>query len=52
MARDLEAVMQFDYDWEPGENDSPARRWVRRVVFVVGLVVFVWVVALTSGGVQ
>lgn len=43
--------MQFDYDWEPGENDSRARRWVRRVVFVVGLVVFVWVASLTSGGI-
>lgn len=42
--------MQFDYDWEPGENDSTARRWVRRVVFVLGLVLFMWVVALTSGG--
>lgn len=42
--------MQFDYDWEPGENDSRARRWVRRVVFVLGIVVFVWVAALTSGG--
>lgn len=42
--------MQFDYDWEPGENDSRARRWVRRVVFVLGVVVFVWVAALTSGG--
>lgn len=43
--------MQFDYDWEPGENDSRARRWVRRIAFVVGLVVFVWVAALMSGGI-
>jgi len=44
--------MQFDYDWEPGENDSRARRWVRRIVFVLGLVVFMWVAAITSGGVK
>lgn len=42
--------MEFDHNWEPGEHDSRARRWVRRIVFVVGLVVFVWVAALTSGG--
>lgn len=42
--------MQFDYDWEPGENDSPARRWVRRVAFVLGIVLFTWIVALVSGG--
>ncbi len=42
--------MEFDHNWEPGENDSPARRWVRRVVFVVGLVVLVWVAAIVSGG--
>jgi len=42
--------MELDYDWEPGQNDSPARRWVRRIVFVLGLVVLVWVVALISGG--
>lgn len=42
--------MDFDHNWEPGENDSRARRWVRRVAFVLGMVLFVWVVALTSGG--
>lgn len=42
--------MQFDYDWEPGEHDSRARRWVRRVAFVLGLVILVWVVALIGGG--
>jgi len=42
--------MEFDHNWEPGEHDSPARRCVRRIVFVLGLVVLVWVVALTSGG--
>src|SRR3546814_19510219 len=49
MARDLEAVMQFDHDWEPGENDTRGRRWVRRIAFVTGLVMLVWVVALISG---
>lgn len=42
--------MEFDHNWEPGENDSPARRWVRRIAFVVGLVVFTWVVAIIGGG--
>lgn len=42
--------MEFDHNWEPGENDSPARRWARRIVFVVGLVVLVWVAAIVSGG--
>lgn len=42
--------MNLDYDWEPGEHDSRARRWVRRFAFVLGLVAFVWVVALVSGG--
>lgn len=42
--------MQFDYDWEPGEHDSRARRWVRRIAFVLGLVIFMWVVALVGGG--
>lgn len=42
--------MQFDYNWEPGENDSRAKRWVRRVAFVLGLVVLVWVTAIVSGG--
>lgn len=42
--------MEFDHNWEPGEHDTPARRWVRRIVFVVGIVVFSWVIALTSGG--
>src|SRR3546814_20179979 len=49
MARDLEAVMQFDHDWEPGENDTRGRRWVRRIAFVTGLVMLVWVVSLISG---
>lgn len=42
--------MEFDYNWEPGEHDSPARRWVRRIAFVLGLVLLVWVTALISGG--
>lgn len=42
--------MQFDYDWQPGEHDSVARRWVRRIAFVLGLVILVWVVALIGGG--
>ncbi|QKY79527.1 membrane protein [Streptomyces phage Lizz] len=42
--------MELDYNWEPGQNDSRARRWVRRVAFVLGLVIMVWVVALISGG--
>jgi len=42
--------MELDYNWEPGQNDSRARRWVRRIVFVLGLVVLVWVTAIVSGG--
>lgn len=42
--------MQFDYDWEPGENDSRGRRWARRIAFVLGMVIVVWVTALISGG--
>jgi len=42
--------MELDYNWEPGQNDSRARRWVRRIVFVIGLVVLVWVAAIASGG--
>jgi hypothetical protein len=41
--------MEFDHDWEPGENDSPARRWVRRIVFVFGIVAMAWIVALIGG---
>lgn len=41
--------MEFDHNWEPGQNDTPARRWVRRVAFVLGLVVFAWVFAIMSG---
>lgn len=43
--------MELDYGWEPGENDSRTRRWVRRVLFVLGVVLVVWVVALTGGGI-
>lgn len=43
-------VMEFDHNWDPGENDSRTRRWVRRIVFVAGLVLFVWVAAIISGG--
>jgi hypothetical protein len=50
LVRDLEAVMEFDHNWEPGEHDTPLRRWVRRVAFVVAIVVFVWVGSLTMGG--
>jgi len=41
--------MEFDYNWEPGEYDTPVRRWVRRIVFVVGLVVVTWVASLIGG---
>ncbi|QKY78586.1 membrane protein [Streptomyces phage Dryad] len=41
--------MEFDHNWEPGQNDTPARRWVRRVVFVLGIVVLAWVMALMGG---
>lgn len=42
--------MQFDYDWEPGENDSRGRRWARRVAFVIGLLGLMWVLSLAGGG--
>lgn len=42
--------MEFDRNWEPGENDSRGRRWARRIAFVLGMVVLVWVTALISGG--
>lgn len=42
--------MEFDHNWEPGENDSRTRRWVRRVAFVLALVVVAWIVAIVSGG--
>lgn len=42
--------MQFDYDWDPGEHDSAARRWFRRVAFVVGLLVFVWGASIVTMG--
>ncbi|AVP41484.1 hypothetical protein SEA_WENTWORTH_45 [Streptomyces phage Wentworth] len=41
--------MEFDHNWEPGENDSRARRWVRRIAFVLGMVILCWVVALIGG---
>lgn len=42
--------MEFDHNWEPGENDGRTRRWVRRVAFVLVLVVVAWIVAIVSGG--
>lgn len=42
--------MEFDHNWEPGENDSRGRRWVRRIVFVVSIVALAWVMALAGGG--
>lgn len=41
--------MDLDYDWEPGENDSPARRWVRRVAFVLAIVAMAWIIGLVGG---
>lgn len=41
--------MEFDHNWEPGEHDSPARRWVRRIVFVLSIVAVAWVAALVGG---
>lgn len=43
--------MEFDHNWEPGENDSRTRRWVRRVVFVVCIIALAWVMALVGGDV-
>lgn len=43
--------MEFDHNWEPGENDSVARRWVRRIVFVVGLVALAWIMTVAGGSV-
>lgn len=48
MVRHLEAVMDFDYNWEPGENDSRTGRWIRRILFVVGIVAIVWICAIAS----
>jgi hypothetical protein len=42
--------MEFDHNWDPGENDSATRRWVRRIVLVIAIVLFVWVGSLTMGG--
>lgn len=40
--------MQFN-GWKSSDNDSPARRWVRRVAFVVALIFLVWSSSLIGG---